>query len=84
VRADLRVLYETPGAASHPLCAHPRVPSDARAALIESLLALAREPEGRALLEPVFPDLPVRADLARDYLPLEKLKLDKYAVRPSA
>lgn len=83
VRADLRVIYETPGAASHPLCAHPRVPASVRAALTDALLALAKDADGRLLLEQVFPALPVRADLARDYRPLENFKLGKYMVPPS-
>ncbi|NDY90454.1 phosphate/phosphite/phosphonate ABC transporter substrate-binding protein [Ideonella sp. TBM-1] len=49
VRQGLRVLFETPGAAPHPVSAHPRLDPGLRQALTEALLALADQPEGEAL-----------------------------------
>ena len=78
VRAALRVLWETPGAAPHPLSAHPRVPAQQAQAIANAILKMAAEPQGQELLKAILMPQPVRADYARDYRPLEKLKLDKY------
>ena len=78
MRARLAVLYTTPGVASHPLAAHPRVPEAVRAKLLAALLKLDRDPAGRKLLAMVELDRIHIADYARDYAPLEKLKLDAY------
>jgi phosphonate transport system substrate-binding protein len=78
VRQGLRVLYETPKTAPHPLVAHPRVPERVRSAMTEAALRLFRTAEGRALLRGVQIGEPVRADYARDYLPLERLGLDRH------
>lgn len=78
VRAALRVLWETPGAAPHPLSAHPRVPAQQAQAITNAILKMAAEPQGQELLKAILMPQPVRADYARDYRPLEKLKLDKY------
>jgi hypothetical protein len=44
------------------------------------LLKLDRDPAGRKLLADVELDKVVSADYARDYLPLEKLKLERHVV----
>lgn len=80
VQADLRVLLETPGAAPHPLSAHPRVPAGVQQRVAGALLALTSDTAGQALLKDVFGAAPVRADYARDYRPLEQFKLEKYVV----
>ena len=80
LRAQLRVLYETPGAAPHPLAAHPRVEAAVRARVTEAVLALASDPAGVALLKGARIPEPVTADYARDFAPLEALKLDKFVV----
>ena len=80
-RAALRVLYETPGIAPHPLCAHPRIPAAVRAALTRALLEMGKDDTGRALLKRVALNQPVRANYARDYQALEKLGLEKYVVQ---
>jgi phosphonate transport system substrate-binding protein len=80
VQADLRVLLETPGAAPHPLSAHPRVPARTQQLVAGALLALTSDAAGQGLLKEVFGAAPVRADYARDYRPLEQFKLEKYVV----
>jgi phosphonate transport system substrate-binding protein len=79
-RASLRVLYETPGTAPHPLSAHPRVPAAAREALVQAILRLGETEDGRAILDKTQMPNPVRADHERDYLPLEGLQLHRYTV----
>ena len=80
VRDELRVLYETPGTAPHPLCAHPRIPADLREAVTRAVLELGKNDNGRILLKRIDILQPVRATYARDYRPLEKLDLKKYTV----
>jgi len=79
MQSRLTVLYTTPGVPSHPLAAHPRVPSEIRERLAAALLKLDRDPAGRKLLAAVELDRTQVADYARDYAPLEKLKLGHYA-----
>jgi len=80
LRSDLRVLLETPGAASHPLSAHPRIEPRWQLAVAEAFLQLATDASGRALLRAIEMPSPVRADQGRDYQPLEAYRLDKYVV----
>ena len=84
VRAELRVLMETPGVAPHPLSAHPRVPAAVRQAVTQALLNLAQDAAGRALLGQVQMPQPVAADQARDYQSLERYRLERYVVMPAA
>jgi phosphonate transport system substrate-binding protein len=80
-RAELRVLYETPGTAPHPLCAHPRVPASVRESVSRAVLEMGKNDNGRGLLKRVDLIQPVRASYERDYQPLEKLGLEKYVVQ---
>ncbi len=80
VRSNLRVLFETPGVAPHPLCAHPRVPGRVRQAIVDAVLQLTAETEGQSLLKNIFMSKPVKADYARDYAALAQYKLEKYVV----
>ncbi len=80
IRDELRVLYETPGTAPHPLCAHPRIPADQREAVTRAVLELGKNENGRILLRRIDILQPVRATYARDYQPLEKLNLKKFTV----
>lgn len=80
IRDELRVLYETPGTAPHPLCAHPRIPADLREAVTRAVLEAGKNENGRTLLKRIDIIQPVRAVYARDYRPLEQLNLQKFAV----
>jgi len=80
VRTELRVLLETPPAAPHPLVAHPRVPARLRQAVAEALLRWPLNPAGEALLQAAALPHPVLADYDRDYRPLERYRLERYAV----
>ena len=83
IRANLRILMETPGVAPHPLSANPRVPESTRQKVTAALLRIASNAEGRALMAGVQMESLVRADYTRDYLPLENYGLDRYVVRPA-
>jgi phosphonate transport system substrate-binding protein len=78
VRAQIRILYETPGVAAHPLAAHPRVPKATREAVKAAILKMGKDDEALPLLRAVNLEKPVVADYERDYLPLERLHIDKY------
>jgi phosphonate transport system substrate-binding protein len=72
----VKVIYETPPVAAHPIAAHPRVPQPVQAALQSVLLTyLKGNPEfARAVQIPN----PVIADYQRDYDPLERLNLEEF------
>ncbi|HEX5357332.1 MAG TPA: phosphate/phosphite/phosphonate ABC transporter substrate-binding protein [Aquabacterium sp.] len=78
VRAMLRVLMETPGAAPHPMSAHPRVPVKVQQAVKAAMLKLASDPEMSAVFKDVPMSNPVAADHVRDYQVLEKYRLERY------
>lgn len=80
LRSQLRILYETPKTVSHAFAAHPRVPVAVRRAVIKEILDLDRSESGRLLLERLQLAEPVAADYARDYQPLERLKLERFVV----
>lgn len=80
IREQLRVLYETPGLAPHPLSAHPRLAAALRDKIQASILRMADDDAGRALLGRVTLTKPVKADYLRDYQVLERLHLEKYYV----
>jgi phosphonate transport system substrate-binding protein len=77
VQARLRLLYETPPMASHPILAHPRVAPEVGARFTASVIRLARSDP--ALLAKVRLSAPVEAVYARDYAPLEYLIADDTA-----
>ena len=79
VRDALRVIYQTPEVASHPLAVHPRVDEATRERIREAFLQLGSTPEGRALLANI-PMKQVGPASLEDYEPLQQLDLDKYYV----
>ena len=80
VQAQLRVLFETPAVAAHPLVAHPRMPVEVRQAVTTTLLEMGNDAAWKTLLVEIQMPKPVKADYVRDYQLLEKLKLEKYVV----
>jgi phosphonate transport system substrate-binding protein len=80
LRARLRVLYETPRYAPHPVVAHPRLSAALRAELIAAFIEQATQADGRPLLEAVQMPQPIAADYIRDYAPLEALNLERFVV----
>lgn len=80
VRDQLAILYTTPDVASHPIAAHSRIPESARKAVINSLLGMQQDVEGRAMLKEIRLSNLVDANYATDYQPIEKLNMQKYLV----
>ena len=83
LKKNLRILFETPGYAAHPLSANPRVPAEDQEAFTNAFLSLASTPQTARLLDQIPMPHPVRADYSRDYAPLESLNLEKYVVTAS-
>lgn len=80
VRSQLRILYQTPESAPHPIVAHPRVPAEVVKTLRDALLNLSKDAEGQRLLAEIRMAQPINADYQRDYLPLERLKIEKFVI----
>ncbi len=78
LRKLLRVLYEIPGVAAHPLATHHRVPLKIQTAFFKSILSLRDTADGRGLLNGIQVSSPIRANYERDYAFLEELDLEKY------
>jgi len=83
LQSQLRVLFTTPNFVPHPFSAHPRVPQSVREKVITGFLSIATDPVGSGLLKAIQIAQPIRADYTRDYKGLEKLKLERFAVRGS-
>ena len=80
LRSKLKVLYETPRFASHPVAVHPRLAADLRATIARTFLQMRATEAGRAELAAVALSEPVMAEYRRDYGVLEKLGLERHAV----
>lgn len=77
IQAQLRVLYETPPTASHPIAAHPRVPAKVRDAVQRAFLKMGADATFAARLNIISVSVPVKADYSRDYAPLQALHLER-------
>jgi phosphonate transport system substrate-binding protein len=80
VRQGLRVIYTTPQLSPHPIAVHPRVSVAVRRKLTDTLVALAQNPETKALMTGIQMPNPVDAKYATDYAPLEQLKIAQFVV----
>ena len=83
-RQQLRVLFETPGVAPHPISAHPRVAPADQALFTDSVLGLLGSAAGQDILKSIQMREPVRASFERDYAPLKSLDLQEFVVPAAA
>jgi len=77
IRSQLRVIYTTRPAPSHPVVAHPRVPKDDREKVRQALLDMGNTTEGKKMLQKI----PVRQFIAvnyDDYAIMQDWGLEKY------
>ena len=81
MRDQLTVLFQTPDVASHPITSHPRVPANLRKSVMTALQGMQQDAEGRAMLKEIRMPNMVEANFQSDYLPLEKLNIQKYLVK---
>jgi phosphonate transport system substrate-binding protein len=77
IRQQLRVIYETPPLVAHPVCSHPRVPEKDRQIITRAILELAETADGRSMLEAIQLSMPVVTTYEEEYLPIEKLQLER-------
>ena len=80
VQQNLKILYKTKSFPSHPLTVHKRVPNKVTKAVQLTILELAQTEQGKKMLKAILLSNPIKANYDVDYLPLKKLKLDKYLV----
>jgi phosphonate transport system substrate-binding protein len=78
LKKQLKIIYETPGIAPHPLIAHKRVPKEVRQSVIHAVLELQNSDSGKALLHKAKLRKPVIVDYEKDYAPIESLALEMY------
>lgn len=78
LKSRLKVIYETPGLAPHPLAAHPRTPKKVQEAVIRSVLKLSNSTQGKAMLKAIKLAKPIRADYKRDYQSLDSMAAEMY------
>jgi len=78
VTQALRPIYKTRPISSHPISAHPAVPAKARQKMVEAVLKLAADLEGRVLLKKIRFQEPVVADYDRDYKVLESMGINRF------
>ncbi len=81
LRAQLRILYQTPQTYPHPVAVHPRVPADTREAIQRTLLALAGDTSAAALLAGIQIPGPAATSM-EDYRDIEALSLERFVVAP--
>jgi len=78
VKNQLRVLYQTPGVASHPFSVHPRVPQTVRDKITQTWFKFAQQDSGKDILNAVHFNKSITANFDQDYQPLHRLSLEKY------
>ena len=81
VQKRLKVLYETEKVAPHPIAIHPRIPKEHVKKITSALLKIGKSENGKKLLSKI-PIKVIGKATIEDYLPLEKMGLDKYYINP--
>lgn len=80
IKSQLKILYETPSFMPHPFAANPRIPLSEQNAVKTAFISMKSTPAFVELLNKVqIPD-PIEVSYKKDYLPLEKLNLEKFVV----
>jgi phosphonate transport system substrate-binding protein len=82
LQSQLKVLFESAGYRAHPFSAHPRVPVAVQESVRKAFIAYASTDAGKAAMNKAQMPQPVAVDYARDYLPLEHLKIEAFVEAP--
>jgi phosphonate transport system substrate-binding protein len=82
LQSQLKVLFESPGYRAHPFSAHPRVPVALQDGVAKAMIAYANSQSGASAMNRAQMPQPVAVTYARDYLPLEQLKLESFVEAP--
>ncbi|MFY9259714.1 MAG: phosphate/phosphite/phosphonate ABC transporter substrate-binding protein [Gallionella sp.] len=80
LQSQLRVLFTTPNYLPHPFSAHPRISPRVQEKVITGFLNIATDSAGQNMLKAIQMPQPTRANYARDYKELERLKLEQFVV----
>ena len=83
IQKQLRVIYETPGVAPHPIVFHPRVKAEIAKQVFDAIVGMSKSATGRELLGQV-PLLQPGPAIDEDYQTLTELNLETYYVAPDA
>ena len=79
LKNKLKIIYETPGMAPHPIAAHPRVPVAVKKELLKVVLAMQETEEGKTILAKIKLQKPIKVDYKRDYSSIENISLSMYS-----
>nr|WP_315226149.1 phosphate/phosphite/phosphonate ABC transporter substrate-binding protein [uncultured Limnohabitans sp.] len=82
LQSQLKVLFESSGYRAHPFSAHPRVPAAVQESVRKAFIAYAATEVGKVAMNKAQMPQPVLVDYARDYLPLEYLKIEAFVEVP--
>ncbi len=82
LQSQLKVLFESAGYRAHPFSSHPRVPAAVQESVRKAFIAYASTDTGKAAMNKAQMPQPVAVDYARDYLPLEHLKIEAFVETP--
>ena len=80
IKNQLRILYKTPMFMPHPFIANPRVPPNVQRAVQDAFLSMKKDPALAELLNNVQIPEPIAVDYRKDYMPIDRLRLEKFAV----
>jgi len=78
IKSSLRILYKTQAVAPHPIVVNKRVPKEFAIAFKEAIFSLAKNKNFVGIMAKAQIASPVSASYEADYLPIDKLKLEKY------
>lgn len=67
LKPQLKIIYETPEVASHPIAVHPRISRKLQETVGKGILAFDKTESGKALLSQAGFISPIKADFIRDY-----------------
>ncbi|HBI82683.1 phosphate/phosphite/phosphonate ABC transporter substrate-binding protein [Orrella sp. NBD-18] len=80
IKNEVKILYRTPVFMPHPFSANPRISQRLRDQVIQAFLDLAQTDAGRKMLDEIQIPEPVKVNYKDDYLPLEKIGVEKFVV----
>lgn len=78
LKEHLKIIYRTPPLTSHPIAVHPRIPKAFSDTFTQTVIRLSRDSRHKDVFAAILMKEPVSTNYARDFLPLEKLGLEKY------
>lgn len=78
LKEHLKIIYRTPPLTSHPIAVHPRIPKSFSDTFTQTVIRLSRDSRYKDIFAAILMKEPVSTSYTRDFLPLERLGLEKY------